>query len=360
MSDLSTKRLLAAYKEKAGAPGFLASTFSTGDREIHNSKEVEIDIRRSGRPIAIVVTDWKNGGRKNTLDLYTNKKYVPPVLFEELTMNATDLMDRQMGQDPFQDPVFMTAAQNKLSDGVEMMIDKIRRTVELQASQIYQTGAVNLYDKDGTLLYTVDFQMKADHKINATIDWDETTANPFLNLSTADKTARKNGRYSLDRWVFGDLAWDAFLSNSKIQALLDTKDITLGGIAPKLESEDQIYQGHMTINGSRAELYSYQASYDHPQTGVDTPYVSPWNVIGLSTKARRAATFGGIPRIVPVDPRLAPLGIGSMLAADKGLALTTNAYVSPNGENITAEVKTRPLLIPVVIDAHVCINAKVT
>jgi len=360
MSDLSTRRFLAQYEEDAGAPTFLASFFPTRPEDIHNAEDVEIDVRRSGRPIAIVVTDWKSGGHKNTIDLYTNKRFRPPILKEVFELNHGNLMTREFGRTPFEEPDFMGHAQRTLRSGVTKMVDKIRRTVELQGAQILQNGTVSLIDETGAVRYTLDYGMDTDHKINVGVDWDETNAVPITNLEAADDTARTNGKFGLDTWIFGDSAWGTFRENAQVIKLLDNRRIELGAIAPERRPQDAIFQGYITINGMRAAMYTYKASYDHPQTGADTRYLSPWNVIGLASNARRSATFGGIPRLVPVDPRLGALGIGSVIAPAAGLALTTNAWVDPEGTNISASVATRPLLIPTAIDTHVCLNTKVT
>jgi len=360
MSDLSLKRMLEAYKEMAGAPTFLSSFFSTGPRDIHNSDTVEFDVRRDGRPIAVAVTSYKSGGQINSIEQFTNKEFTPPILYEEFALNSLELMKRQMGQDPFQDVNFMSAAQMRLSEGVEKMLMKIRRTVELQASQIFQTGVVTLNDADGNTVYTVDFGMKAAHQLDATVDWDETTADPVVDLEAMDEQIRVNGKKRMTDVIMGDNARRNFVNNSKVRDLLDNRRIVFGGIAPTMPSEDQIFVGTININGNIVNLWGYQGSYDDPQSGNDTKYISTNNVVGLARDAVRRATFGGIPRIVAPDPRVAPLGIGSLLAAERGIAATTNAWVDPRGENVFGSVATRPLMIPVAIDAHAVLNSKVT
>lgn len=359
MSDLSTKRLIAQYEEDAGAPTFLSSFFQTTQADIHNSDTVEIDVRRSGRPISIVVTDWKSGGNMNTMDLYTNKSFTPPILKEVFTLNHGNLMTREMGRTPFENPDFMGHAQRNLRSGVSKMTAKIRRTVELQCAQILQTGVVTLIDASGNTIYTIDYGMRSSHKTTASVDWDENSADPLKDLEAMDDLSRTNGKKGIDAYVFGDLAWPAFLANTKAQGLLDNRRIEIGGIAPVRQSEDQVFMGHVTINGMRAAMYTYKASYDHPQTGADTRYVSAWNVIGIASTATRRLTYGGIPRLVPPDSRVASLGLGSMMAPGMGIAATTNAWVDPEGTTIFGSVSTRPLAIPVALDCHVCLNAKV-
>jgi hypothetical protein len=360
MSDQSTKRLIAQYEEDAGAPSFLASFFRTTPADIHNSDTVEIDVRRAGRPISIVLKDWKSGGNMNTMDLYTNKSFVPPILKEVFVLNQGNLMSREMGMTPFENPDFMGHAQRTLRTGMQRMTDKIRRTLELQAAQILRTGVVDLIDESGNTVFTLDYGMRSTHKPGASVDWDETNADPIKDLETMDDLARTNGKKGLDVYVMGDAAWNAFRKNTNVLTALDNKSVTIGGIAPKRLSEDQIFQATITINGTPASIYTYKGSYDHPQTGADTRYVGSWDVIGIADTAVRRMTFGGIPRIVPVDQRVAALGIGSMASAGTGIAATTNAWVDPEGTTIFGSVATRALAIPVAIDCHVCLNAKVT
>ena len=362
MSDLSTKRLIAQYEEDAGAPSFMSTFFSTGPGDIHNADTVEIDVRRAGRPIAIVVTDHKSGGNLNTMDLYTNKSFRPPLLDEEFVLNSGNLGSREMGRTPFDSPDFMGYAQRALRGGVGKMVDKIRRTVELQSAQILQTGVVSLTDAAGNVRYTIDFQMKVEQKFGASVDWDVSPSDPLKDLATGDSLVRKNGKARVTDLVMGTNAFHNFISNASVQAAFKTTSgMQLGGIDPSPPgSEDQVYQGTVVINGAVQKLYTYDASYDNPNGGADTAYIGANAVIGIARNAPRRLTYGGIPRIVPIDSRLASLGVGSLLSMNKGLALTTNAWVDPKGTTITASVATRPLAIPVAIDGHFCINTKVS
>ena len=69
---------------------------------------------------------------------------------------------------------------------------------------------------------------------------------------------------------------------------------------------------------------------------------------------RREKTFGMIPKVVADDPRLSGFISGSVKL--DGFAATTGAVIDQDNENIHGKLATRPLLIPVAIDTHGCID----
>ena len=75
MSDTTTKRMIAAYKQMAAPMMFLSGFFQSPVQNFYNSEEVEIDVVRSDEDISIVITDLSTGYRMNSADLYTRSKH---------------------------------------------------------------------------------------------------------------------------------------------------------------------------------------------------------------------------------------------------------------------------------------------
>ena len=110
MSDTTTKVMLAAYVEEIEPLGFLAGQFQAPPSNFHASEKVEIDIKRSGKKIAIAVQNLSTGARLNSTDLFTNKDYAPAILREAGSINAHDLLKRDVGQNPFESNDFQAKA----------------------------------------------------------------------------------------------------------------------------------------------------------------------------------------------------------------------------------------------------------
>ena len=140
MSGKMTKKMLAAYIAMAEAPLFLSGLFQSPSENFYSSEEVEIDIVRSDEDISIVVTDLSTGYRMNSEDLFTNKAFKPPIHKEAVPLNSFDLINRMPGQNPFEDPDFLANVMVRMFRGMVKIERKIRRSIELQASQVLQTG----------------------------------------------------------------------------------------------------------------------------------------------------------------------------------------------------------------------------
>ena len=99
MSNTTTKIMLDEYTDSAEPTGFLSGQFQAPDKNFHTSEEVEIDIQRSGQQIAIAVKNLNTGARLNATDLFTNKAYKPAIYREAGSINAHDLLKRELKLD---------------------------------------------------------------------------------------------------------------------------------------------------------------------------------------------------------------------------------------------------------------------
>ena len=171
MSNTTTKRMISAYNQMAQPMLFLSGFFQSPAENFHTSEEVEIDIIRSDEDISIVIQDLSNGYRMNSEDLYTNKGFKPPIHKEAIPINSFDLIKRMPGQDPFQSPDFRANVMTRMFNGMVKIERKVRRSIELQASQVLQTGVVTLTDSGGNSLYTLNYQPKASHFPTAGTSW---------------------------------------------------------------------------------------------------------------------------------------------------------------------------------------------
>ena len=193
MSDTTTRRMISAYNQMAAPMMFLAGMFQSPPENFHSSEEVEIDIIRSDEDVSIVIQDLSTGYRDNTDDLYTNKAFKPPIHKERVTLNSVDLIKRMPGQDPFASPNFRANIITRMFTKMLKIERKIRRSIELQASQILQTGIVTLIDDAGVALYTLDFKPKATHFPTAGITWGGATSVPLDDISALAEIIRNDG-----------------------------------------------------------------------------------------------------------------------------------------------------------------------
>lgn len=358
MSDASTIKMIDMYLEEASAPMFLSGFFRSPPGNFHTSEEVELDIQRDTENVAIVIQDLSVGPNFNASTLYTNKKFKPPIYDEAGAINAFDMIKRQPGQNPFQDPNYGANAVRQAFEIFRKLENKIRRAVELQASQIFATGQLTLLDATGTAVYALNFQPKSTHFITTGTTWavDGATGNPLSDLEALATVVRRDGKREPTKLIFGDSAFQRFLANTRVQQRIDNRRAEMIQVAPVARGQGATFQGWVWIGHYRFEMWTYDGFYAHPQTGTLTPFVNTDHVLMLCDTGRLDLTFGAIPMLVPPDQRVLSYLPPRIASESRGLDLTTNAWVTPDGKTVMVSAGTRPLTIPTAIDTFARID----
>lgn len=351
MSDASTTHMIGSYLEEASAPMFLSGLFRSPPENFHTSEDVEIDVQRDDEKVAVVITDLSVGPRVNENTLYTNKRFKPPIFDEAGPINAYDMIKRQPGKNPFESPEYGANAVKAAFAIYRKLELKIRRAVELMASQVLQTGTLSLTDATGAVLYTLNFQPKATHMATVSTTWatNGSAGDPLADLAALATVVRRDGKKEPKKLIFGESAFQRFLANAKVIQALEVRRLETAQIAPVSRGEGATFQGWVWIGHYRFEIWTYDGFYRHPQTGNLTPYVGTDNVI-MHGDGRLDLTFGGIPILVPPDQRVLPFLPPRISSEGRGLDLTTNAWVTPDGKHVMVSAGTRPLTIPTAID----------
>lgn len=357
MSDASTTAMLEYFRLIAGVPGYFASMFKTGPRNIHNTEKVEIDVVREDEDIAIPVPSINSGYRANEHDKSVNKGYTPPIFKESFGITAWETTKRQPGQSPFEDPDFARAAGNQAFDGVRRLVSKVRRSIELMGSQVMQTGIINLLDDSGAAVYNLDFGMRSSHKITTTA-WaaDGSTGTPLADISSASQVIRKDGKRRADKLTFGNGAFQRFLANAKVQAQLDKFKFNLGALSPGMRNEDATFYGYIWIDNYQYEIWLLDSYYKHPQTGTLTPYMADNRVVISCSNARMDLSWGRIPRLVPSDARTAQFMPSRLTAVEAGMDVQLYSYIPADGESLVMNLGGRPCTLPTELDSYACLT----
>lgn len=361
MSDTITRRMLKAYNQKAEPTMFLSGMFQSPAENFYNGQEVEIDIVRSDEEVAVVVTDLSTGYRMNTDDLYTNKSFVAPAFKEAFPINVWDLLKRTPGNNPFVDPNFQAEATVKAFNGFRKIEAKIRRAIELQASQILQTGVLTLVDTNGTALYELDFQPKITHFPTASVAWDDTNPDMAGDINALAEVIRNDGLQDPDELDMGVTAYETALADDNFRKRFVTDQPYQGRITPmERRGNGGTFRGVAEIGNYKYDIYTYAGRYNDIETGIKTQYLDPTKVIVRASGARLDKTFGAIPRIVPPDSRVLKYLPGRMSNAAGGMDMFVNVWVTPDGEQLFGGLGSRPLLIPTAIDTYGCLDTDIT
>ena len=352
---------LQLFTQMRSPNSFLSRLFTMKPGGIYNGTKVSIDIERYGETVAIAIKAF-TGPHLNDFDEFTSKEFEPPAYGEAFPLNVNDLVDRMAGTDPFSAAgiEYAAAMVSKMARGFKLVDDKISRAVELQASQILQTGILTLTNSDGDTVYTLDFKPKATHFPTTGTSWSTiATADPLADLESLANVIRSDGKIDPDMLIMGATALNNFLDNAKVQARLDNRRISIGEIRPSMVDSGATFYDHIWVGSYRFEIWTYPDTFADPQTGNPTKYVADDKVIMLSSRTRLDMTSARVPLPVAPDPRVAGLLPGRMSSREASFDVTPNVYATPNGKQIMGELESRPLLIPVQIDGFGCLDTQI-
>lgn len=366
MSGSATIRMIRLYISMAAPTLFLSSFFQSPPINFHSSEEVEFDILRTDEEVAIVIQDLSTGHRFNSGDIYTNKNFKPPILKEAMALNSWDLIKRTAGDNPFEDVNFRANIVQRAFATIRTMEAKIRRTIELQASQVLQTGIITLIDSNGVALYTLDFKPKATHFPTVGTAWDTGTPDIQGDIDSLAQVIRNDGLEDPNQLIFGSKSWIAFVNDTTIQALADNRRINLITVEPMKPEPGKggTFMGIVTIGNYRYDMWTYGGRFIDPDTLVKTQFIEDNSCIVRASGARMDATFGNIPNIGRelniTGPALLPELPGRISNGAGAMDLFTNSWLTEGGEQLMVAVGARPLMIPTALDTFGNIDTLVT
>ena len=357
MSTESTVRMLDAYRQQVEAPRFLSGFFGSPARNFHNTEDVEIDILREDEEVAVTVADITAGPRLNEATKLTNKRFTPPVFKEAGPISAYRLPKRQPGVDPYTDPNFQANAMVAALDISRKCEQKVRRAVELMASQVLQTAKLALIDDTGAGTFAVDFKPKAAHFPTTGTSWVTIgSSTPIDDVESLCDVILTNGRSEPENAIFGRTAMMNFMKSTQVQTIADNRRFNLIQLdAPTMRGQGGKYRGTLVAGQYRLNLWTYGGRYKHPQSGVITKYVADDSVIILAP-GRLDLTYGAIPTIGPLDPRVLPFLPGRVSSSANGIDLHQTAWIEKDNTALTVQVSARPLTIPTAIDTFGCLD----
>lgn len=348
---LEAKGQMALYREKQTLPFFLTRFFkpvkgSTGS----TAKTLTWDIVRYTDKIAGTI-DPGTGAHINTVQKFSTKELSPPEYHEAFSIDARDLVNRMAGENQFDasSRSFRARFAAQAAESMAQSAGLIDRGMELQASQILQTGQLDL---PGEKPFVVDYRPKSSHFPTASILWSNAgTAVPLNDIENLATQIKTDSRQRMVQAIMGRTALREFLDSDQVQAQADLRRINTMDIAPVIDEENGAHMwGTVSFNGYVMKIWQYDAEFEPLAGGANVPYVDEENVILLpaNTSGLVVASLL-VPRIVPPDPRVASM-VGTPTTSSGGWDLTPNVWVTDQGNVVSAGFQAQPVLIPQGID----------
>jgi hypothetical protein len=364
MPDFLT-RVLALFQSlpDISKMGFLTAFFRVTPESFTDSDKAEIDVVRSGEEIAPVLRNPATGAVTVVEDEFTNKTIPFPWFSLETPVNIIQLMTREPGETAYltERVNWLGRLASKLVSAFGKHTRMIRRSIELQAAQVLQTGTINLTDEDGKTAWTLDLKPKATHFTTAAVDWGADGSDPEGDIAALADVIRDDGQADVRNLIFDDAALRAFLADEKVQRDLKVDGYRLGALDPRIADKGAKYYGYIHIGSDLFDLWVYRAKYNPFGSTEYKSFLEPNTVLFLPALEdldfRRL--FGGIPQVRP-DRIFDEIFGADKITIDGEYDFKPRVRWDDKGETYYGAVKSRPLCFPASIDRFGRLTTKTT
>lgn len=344
--DKTMRFQIKAYDEAAkNEPNMFLTGFfgrQAGSVTHSNNKNVKVDVERDDQQIAVDVN--RGGfGRKNTGFLFSVHEFEPPLYDEYAPVTAGQVQDQMPGETGWEeiDParrMMVYILKNQIK-----MTRKIKRGIELQASQVIFNGIANFKTGDD-----IDYNRLATHNIAPANPWSDTiNGDPIADLSAACTVNKNDGKSQSDIAIMGSTAWVEFIAHPKVTDYLNGRRIEVGSIKPSFVEKGVTFQGVIWVGDYRLEIYTYPETYTDPDTDLTTNYVPVDEVAVFDSSAYLAKAFAGVEMLIKDNEAYKKLGVPAIPIMVAGEIIP---YANVQLKTVYSGVQSAPLLIPVAID----------
>ena len=341
--------------------GFLSSFFKVTPESFTDATEIELDIVRSGEEVAPVVTNLSTGAVSIVEDEFESAKVPFPVYALDKPVNISELMIRQPNESAYINERidWLGRLARRLVSGFTKMTDMVKRSVELQAAQVLQTGTVNLTNEHGKVCFKLDFKPNPAHFPTVTQSWGTDDADPVGDIVALADTVRENGLVDIKNLIMDNKSLENFLKNERVQRDLKMDGYRLGALSPRLVGKGAKYYGYMHIGSHLFDIWVYSANYNPFGQKIHKRYLEDNKVLFLpdieDLDFRRI--FGGIPMVRP-DRTFDQIFGASKVTINGAYDFKARVYWDQKADTYVGEMKSRPLCMPVSIDRFACLTTQ--
>lgn len=343
---LFTKVLIDVYKESTMPTNFLKSFFEVRET---GSKEVSIEVQRNSENIAVDVLRGTEGNR-NTMDLFSEKVFIPPYYREYLDATQLFFYDQLFGRgDVEMDEFTLQDWIAEVMDRMMMLQAKIERSIEKQCSEVLQTGIVLL--NNGT---NIDFRRKAASLVDLSAGnyWDNTSVDPTTSIEAGCTFLRQQGKMmgGTVNMILGEKAYRSLLANAEFQNRIDFRRVPIVQLSMPARQADSVgaaFHGEFSAGAYVVRVWTYPQFYEATaNAGATTPYINDRNMILVPMDPRFRLAFAAVPKLIrdTINSEFP-----EFIMQQRGM-FTIGNYIDERTETHVFDVKSAPLAIPVAVD----------
>jgi len=351
-----------------------------------DSNDVDIDIIRANERTAVLVPRSIRGRtlgdtqKDANNQRFTNINRVFPLSIEESDFAAGQLLNRQMGENPY---ATRTRRERLQALAVDAHREQVRREVRLferLAALSILTGKMPaiLGTSDSTLEY--DFLRNSTHSVTLGTQWSNIAADALGDIDDSWDLIREDAHVSADMMLAGEGAFEAFLLNTAVLAKADNRRFEMVMVnqnMPVPEKFSRFIEAGMTARGRLRTprgheiwMFTYSDVYT-ASGGTATKYMDDDKVLICYSQARADRYFGP-PELLPqveqrtqlyqqlfgfdiTTPNMPPNVKGGSRVIQPGM-FYFDAYANAEWTNATTRCQTAPIFATTQTDAYVVIE----
>jgi len=342
-----------AFIAEAPPARFLQDKFETPERYIFAGEDIEIDEFSDADEYAVDVIPY-GGGRANKFNLYTRKKYTPPMFNEYTDITAKELGKVFPGRTKYQlnDAGYAMDFADIMVSRLNDLRKKISRGVEIYARDALFYGFITLINGD-----TIDYKLKPSHIHTIVTPWTSSGSNALSDFVTIGDIVLADGFKPIVDAIFGSTVLTEFLDNDVVKELGKMEQIVRVAItSPMVNDKAARYHGTFSAGNYKINIWSYPQSvrvptgFSLPNEGTKVPYIPTDRVCVLTQDPDFRLYYAATPSLANVSAEIAgTIGMTEIPALAKGMMIPY-AYLDRENQSVRAGVRSRPLPIPTSIN----------
>lgn len=249
------RTMLKAIERTAKPKTFLRDTFF-GRVETFPTKTVDIDFVKGNRKLAPFVHE-KIGGKTVENTGYRTNSYEPTLIAPDTITTIDDIMKRMAGESLYNGFTPEERGAQKMVQDFSKLEDMITRREEWMCAQALFTGKILIQGE--SINKEIDFEFSNKDVKSGDDLWSSAKSDPISQLKEMRQEVQKKGMINPNICIMASDVVDSFINNTKVQKILDTKNIDLAVIVPKELPNGATYIG--TIPTLGLDIYSYDEWY---------------------------------------------------------------------------------------------------
>lgn len=291
-----TQALIETFRDNVEVKNGFAAFFPT---RTTRSKAVKIEVQRMGRKIAVDVLRYTNGNR-NKFSKSSEKIFVPPFYKEFFDFTSCESYDITFGQGQAPNEVTGSDLLSDANEKLMVLKDTIKRAIELQRSQVLQTGIVELRTGDN-----IDYKRKAESMVTKTVATEKwsapETSDPVKDLQAGCEFLRSEGKSGSGavNAIMGANAFNNYKLSKKVKEEADIRNINRGELnMPMMDGVSGLaYQGQVGAGDFIVNLWTYNETYEN-ENGDEVRFLDTNNVVLLPADFKGFTAYAGLPSVM--------------------------------------------------------------